>query len=97
MMHKCIVVKWGKPKNVNSAKNVNLAEIGGMCTFCGNRGEIYKFSLHREEYAIFIIGVGGWTPLARNIYIIYKCVNYYLQTLADRRSLVELQCIRQMR
>jgi len=65
-MHKCTMVKIGEAKQFRpkltqkskfNAKNwetfINFAEVGGIYNSFGNR----------EEYAICIIGLGGWTPL----------------------------------
>jgi len=44
-------------------------KIGGIYKFCGNKG----------AYAIFNIGLGGWTPLATSILFLYCPTFRYIQ------------------
>lgn len=43
MMHKCVMIKIGEPKNVHLAKKVNFAEMGEMYKYGGNRRKFINF------------------------------------------------------
>jgi len=53
----------GKQKNVNYAKNVNFSKIRWKFINFAEIGGIYKTCGNRENYAICIIRLGGWTHL----------------------------------
>jgi len=61
MMRKCIMVKIGVSKKRKlRKKNINFTKIGGISKFSRNRGSLY-IMWKKGEYAICIIGLGGWT------------------------------------
>jgi len=51
----------GKPKRKLSKKRKFCGNKGEMYKFCGNRGKFRNFLEIGGKYAIFIIGLEGWT------------------------------------
>ena len=65
-MRKYIMVKIGGRKKCKLSKNRQHHENRGtFLSFAGIEG-IYRFCGNKGEYAIGIIGSGGWTPLTRS-------------------------------